>query len=36
MYARLNVDAANKRITGIKPSASGLIYWNVSEWDVTQ
>jgi peptide/nickel transport system substrate-binding protein len=36
MYARLNVDAANKRITGIKPSATALIYWNVWEWDVTQ
>ncbi len=37
MYARLNVDAANKRITGIKPSATGLIFWNIGwEWDVTQ
>ncbi len=35
MYARLNVDAANKRITGIKPSATGLIFWNMWEWDVT-
>jgi peptide/nickel transport system substrate-binding protein len=36
MYARLNIDPTNKRITGVKPSASGLIYWNIWEWDVTQ
>ena len=36
MYARLNVDVANKRITGIKASATGLIFWNMWEWDVTQ
>ncbi|MCL5995034.1 MAG: ABC transporter substrate-binding protein [Chloroflexi bacterium] len=36
MYARLNVDAANKRITNVKSSATGNIFWNVWEWDVTE